>query len=354
MKKKGTKKPMLKKDGVTIYHIAKEANVSPATVSRVLTGSANVREPAKSRVLKLIDKYNFKPNVMAQSLYLKQSKMLGIILPDIDHPFYSMLAKELERQALERGYTCLLCNSMQNFAIEQSYLDNLISRQVDGIVFLGGRINQTNPTDELRDGMINALKHVPIVLVNGKMDGADAHIIRTDEANGMRRLLDLLGHHGHRKIGLIGGEIGVSSTDEKIEVFKQVMKQKGWTYKDEWIVNSGYSIQGGEQDALSLLHLDEKPTAVMCINDFVAIGAIKMFQKFGLKIPNDMSVTGFDDTYLAEHFPPGVTSVNHNYQLLAKKTIETLIGLIAQEEQERETVIPTFVTVRNSCEERQS
>ncbi|GAF23813.1 ribose operon repressor [Bacillus sp. JCM 19047] len=152
---------------------------------------------------------------MAQSLYLKQSKMLGIILPDIDHPFYSMIVKELERQALEKGYTCLLCNSMQNFSIEQAYLDNLISRQVDGIVFLGGRINQTHPTEELRAGMIDALKHVPIVFVNGKMEGVDAHTIRTDEASGIRRLLELLAHHGHREIGLLGGEVGVSSTDER-------------------------------------------------------------------------------------------------------------------------------------------
>lgn len=344
---------MLKKDGVTIYHIAKEAKVSPATVSRVLTGSANVREPAKSRVLELINKYNFKPNVMAQSLYLKQSKMLGIILPDIDHPFYSMIVKELERQALEKGYTCLLCNSMQNFSIEQAYLDNLISRQVDGIVFLGGRINQTQPTEELRTGMIDALRHVPIVFVNGKMDGVDAHTIRTDEASGVRRLLDMLDHHGHQTIGLLGGEVGVSSTDEKISVFRETMKEKRLTFKEEWIHSSGYSIEAGEQDAMHLIHLDDRPTAVLCINDFVAIGAIKMFRKFGLKVPGDISVTGFDDTYLAEHFPPGVTSVNHNYQKLAKKTIETLVGLIAQEEQEKETVIPTYVTVRNSCEEWQ-
>ncbi|MDQ0207402.1 LacI family DNA-binding transcriptional regulator [Alkalicoccobacillus murimartini] len=342
---------MLKKDGVTIYHIAKEAKVSPATVSRVLTGSANVREPAKSRVLALINKYNFKPNVMAQSLYLKQSKMLGIILPDIDHPFYSMIVKQLESQALERGYTCLLCNSMQNFSIEQAYLDNLISRQVDGIVFLGGRINQTHPTEELLTGMNDSLRHVPIVFVNGKMDGVNAHTIRTDEASGVRRLLDMLIHHGHKTIGLIGGVVGVSSTDEKISVFRETLKEKRLMVKEEWIHSSGYSIEGGEQDAMHLLHLDERPTAVMCINDFVAIGAIKMFRKFGLKVPGDVSVTGFDDTYLSEHFPPGITSVNHNYQKLAKKTIETLIGLISHEEQEKETIIPTYVTIRNSCEE---
>ncbi|AIC94469.1 LacI family DNA-binding transcriptional regulator [Shouchella lehensis] len=344
---------MLKKDGVTIYRIAKEANVSPATVSRVLTGSANVREPAKSRVLALINKYNFKPNVMAQSLYLKQSKMLGIILPDIDHPFYSMIVKELERQALEKGYTCLLCNSMQNFTIEQAYLDNLISRQVDGIVFLGGRINQTHPTEELRAGMIDALKHVPIVFVNGKMDGVDAHTIRTDEASGVRRLLELLTHHGHEAIGLLGGEIGVSSTDEKVSVFRETMLEKGLIFKEDWIHSSGYSIEAGEKDATHLIHLDHRPTAVLCMNDFVAIGAIKQFKKFGLKVPGDISVTGFDDTYLAEHFPPGVTSVNQNYQMLAKKTIETLIGLIAHEEQEKEAIVPTYVTVRNSCDEWQ-
>ncbi|MFS0788913.1 LacI family DNA-binding transcriptional regulator [Shouchella sp. 1P09AA] len=344
---------MMKKDGVTIYQIAKEANVSPATVSRVLTGKTNVREPAKSRVQALINKYNFKPNVMARSLYLKQSKMLGIILPDIDHPFYSMIVKELERQALEKGYTCLLCNSMQSFSIEQNYLENLISRQVDGIVFLGGRINQTHPTEELVNGMNEALQHVPMVLVNGKMEGVEAHTVRTDEANGVRRLIDLLYNHGHQTIGLLGGEVGVSSTDEKVSVFRETMEQKGLTFKERWIHSSGYSIEAGERDAMHLIHLDERPTAVLCINDFVAIGAMKMFKKFGLKVPGDISVTGFDDTYLAEHFPPGVTSVNHNYRKLAKKTIETLVGLIHSEDQVKESVIPTYVTVRHSCEEWQ-
>src|SRR5690625_495932 len=306
------------------------------------------------KVTSIIKKYNFRPNSLARSLLYKQSKMIGFVLPDINHPFFSTLVLKSEAHALKLGYTSFLCNSMGDVNIESAYLQNLIDKQVDGIIFLGGRINsieQTPQYNEYVEEMQQVMDRVPLVLINGQMSGLDAHIVRTDEESGIDKLVELLVNHGHSKIGFLGGDETVSSTIVKRKAFSRALKRHGLSAEQEWIIGGEFSIESGEIVAARLLNQKEKPTAVVCVNDFVAIGAMKMFNKFGLKVPEDISVTGFDDIYLAEHFPPGITTISQNYDLLGEKAVNVLVDLIDGKQVDEETVIPTSLIIRSSCKE---
>lgn len=339
----------MKKENITIYDIAKEANVSPATVSRVLTGNAKVRPQTMRKIVDVIEKYNFRPNSLARSLLHKQSKTIGFILPDINHPFFSTLVQKSEAHALELGYTSFLCNTMNSSENESKYLQSLIEKQVDGIIYLGGRINDTDTEQKYADEMKKVMDRIPVVFVNGQMTGVDAHIVRTDEESGMEKLVELLVNLNHKKIGFLGGIEGISSTDVKKKTFVKMMNNKGLDVNKDWVFCNGFSIESGEEVAAQLLYLKERPTAVICANDFVAIGVIKVLTKFGLKVPDDVSVVGFDDIYLAEHFPPGITTVSQNYDLLGETAINVLVDLINERDAERETVVPTSLILRDSC-----
>lgn len=306
------------------------------------------------KVADIIKKYNFRPNSLARSLLYKQSKMIGFVLPDINSPFFSTLVLKSEAQALKLGYTSFLCNSNADADIESAYLQNLIDKQVDGIIFLGGRINSTEKTSQYNEQveeMKQVMERVPLVLVNGQMSGLDAHTVRTDEESGIDKLVELLVNHGHSKIGFLGGHETVSSTIVKRNAFSKALKKHGLHVNDDWIIAGNFTIESGELVAAELLNRKEKPTAVITVNDFVAIGAIKMFNKFGLKVPEDISVTGFDDIYLAEYIPPGITTVSQNYDLLGKTAVNALVDLIDGKKVKKETVIPTSLVIRNSCTE---
>ncbi|UOQ85048.1 LacI family DNA-binding transcriptional regulator [Gracilibacillus salinarum] len=338
------------KKNITIYDIAKEANVSPSTVSRVLTGNERVKPVTKQKVEAIIEKYNFRPNSLARSLLYKQSKMIGIILPDINHPFFSTLVQKCEAHALSLGYTSFLCNSMNDTNVESTYLQNLIDKQVDGILFLGGRINQVDTDPKLAEEMNSIMDRVPVVFVNGEMAGVDAHVIQTDEKEGITNVIDLLHNFNHQRIAFLGGEEGVTSREVKVNAFKEALARHHLPVHEQWIMNEGFDIESGEELANQLLYLNEKPTAIVCVNDFVAIGVIKTLNKFGISVPDDISVIGFDDIYLAKDFPPGITSVSQNYQELGKTAVDVLVKLINGESAQKHSIVPTKLQLRNSCQ----
>lgn len=340
------------KKNITIYDIAKEANVSPSTVSRVLTGSARVRTKTSERVLKIIEKYNFRPNSLARSLLYKRSKMIGFVLPDINHPFFSTLVFKSEAYALNLGYTSFLCNSMNDVELESRYLQDLIDKQVDGIIFLGGRINDPNISSQYIEEMKQVVDRIPTVFVNGEIPNVDAHLVRTDEDQGIRETVQLLVDKGHTKIGLIGGLAGVTSRNIKKSSFTSILHEFGLEVNQDWIIDGEFDIASGEENIETLLKLKEKPTALICVNDLVAIGAIKRLNKKGYKVPEDLSVVGFDDIPLAEHFPPGITTVSQNYDVLGKTAVNILVDLINEEQPQKESVVPVNLVVRDSVNEQ--
>lgn len=344
---------MLKK-ARTVYDIAREAGVSPATVSRVLTGSANVSAQKKERVQSVIQKYNYKPNAIARSLIKEESKMIGLILPDITNPFFAELFQQMENYTLRLGYSILLCNAMNdNYAnitnLESFYLKTLVEQHVDGIVLMGGRVNESKTNRAHAQEVVEVMDHVPVVMINGRMTGVDCYRVVSDERDGLFQAIDYLYNLGHRKIGFIGGMKGITSTDIKLRAFQSRVKEYGMTCEKGWVIPGTYSVGSGFDAMNQLLNSHELPTAVLAVNDSVAAGALKAAQKRGVSVPGDISIVGFDGTYITDIVTPELTTVRHDYESIARAAIDDIVQKSDRTGARRELLLKSKLLIKESC-----
>lgn len=335
---------------VTIYDIAKEAKVSVATVSRVLNNTAPVKDSTRTKIMTLIDKYQFQPNALARSLTRKETGTLGIMLPDITNPFYPEVIGGIHSQAHEMGYTFFLCDTHGDYDKESQYLNELREKQVDGILFFGGRINLNRCKPEMVEEVMEAASRVPIVLVNGNLPGNKLHRVFTDEAKGAEMAARHLIELGHRNIACIAGNSYMSTTEQKVRAFKKVMEEHGLAVSKEHVLYGDFSMSWGEKAMETLLDLPSRPSAVFCINDNTAVGAVKAAFKKGLKIPEDVSIVGFDDIQLASVMNPELTTVSQKTDLLGRTAVDVLHKLITKEKVKRLTVIEPELMVRGSSQ----
>ncbi len=333
---------------ITIYDIAKEANVSVSTVSRVLNDTAPVKESTRETVMKIIEKHQFQPNALARSLLKKETGTIAIIVPDITNPFFPEVFWGAETEARDRGYTFFLCDTGGEYSRESEYLSILREKRVDGIIFLGGRINLVNCPDALVTEVTDLSKHVPIVLVNGDLPKSGLMRIYTDEVKGASLAAEHLIAMGHRKIAFLGGLNYMNTTQNKLKAIKKTLRSHGIELPEEWIQFGNFSLEAGRELMGNLLDLEHRPTAVMCVNDFTAIGAIKAAVEHGLRIPDDISITGFDDSPLSTAVIPELTTVTQNTYDLGKLAVQSLHQLINGGKLKRHIMLEPKVIVRQS------
>lgn len=339
---------------VTIYDIAREANVSVATVSRVLNNTAPVKESTRKKIMDIIEKNQFQPNALARSLLKKETGTIAMILPDITNPFFPEVFWGAENKGRELGYTFFLCDSAGDYKRESEYLSILRERRVDGIIFLGGRINLANCPPNLVQEVVDLSRHLPIVLVNGHLANSGLHRIFTDEAKGAEMAVRHLIELGHRDIAFLGGLEYMSTTKVKIKAVRKVLKEHGLELPADRVMYGEFSIQAGKALMDQLLHSPRRPTAVLCVNDFTAVGAIKSATEHGLKIPDDISITGFDGTPLSEAVIPELTTVSQNTYELGKLAVETLHKLISGSKVKKRVVLEPRLIVRKSTGPRKN
>jgi LacI family transcriptional regulator len=338
---------------VTIYDIAKEAKVSVATVSRVLNDTAPVKGSTRAKIEELIQKYNFQPNAMARSLLKKESGLIGVIVPDLTNPFFPEVFAGAEQEAQQAGYTFLLCNSIGDYAKESEYLSIMREKRVDGIMFMGGRINLKQCEEQLAQELVQHASVIPTVLVNGGLRNTDLIRVATDEAAGTALAVRHLVELGHREIGFIGGESHMTTTSIKLRAFRKTLKEEGLEIREEWLLPDSFSIDSGKRQMLKLLSMKQKPTAVFCVNDYTAIGAIKASVESGLTIPDDMSVVGFDDIPLAHHFIPELTTVSQQAHDLGRTAVKVLKAMMNKEKVKKLTSLEPQLIVRQSTSARE-
>lgn len=337
----------MNRKSITIYDIAREANVSSATVSRVIAGNYPVSQKTRKKVLDLIEKYDYQPNAVARSLTKKESKMIGVILPDITNPFFAQVFIEAEKYALTKGYTLILCNSMNSSKMESKYLRVLTERQVEGIIFMGGRINKTYP----EPSEINELKHVmdriPVILVNGKINLLECPSVRTNEEKGIELIIRHLVEQDFNRIALIGGVKGITTTDCKVNAYRYSLNKHNLKFNENWQIYSGYDVKRGKEAMEIMLQKNKNnlPTAIIGINDLVVIGALKYCHNRGI---NKFSFAGFDDSELAQNSIPEITSVSHPYKELGKVAIEKLIKMKSKDIKTEDILINPQLIKRES------
>ncbi len=340
----------MEKETISIYTIAREAGVSPATVSRVLNGSAKVSEEKRLRVQSLIEKYNFTPNALARGLSSVETKVIGLMVSDIRNPFYATMVVECEKAANERGYLMMLCNSLGSNEMELSYLEKFNSQRVDAVIQIGGKVDELISDTGYVENVNKVASSMP-VLITGKLDGADCYQVNIDEGQAMELLIRFLIENGHRDIALLGGRDGVKSTVDKRLRYRQMLWKYGIPVREEYIIDGdSYDIESGSEAMRQFMREDHPmPTVIIAINDFTAVGVVRTLREAGYEIPEDISVVSFDNTYIAETCMPRLTCVGYDYRMFGHLLIDTAVRAIHKEEPPRVQMVKSRLVIRDSC-----
>ena len=339
---------------VTIYTIAEEAGVSSATVSRYLTGKASISQGKKAKIEQAIEKYHFIPNQAARRLVTKQTKTLGFIMPDVTHPFYGSAFLEAEKTALFKGYTILLMNTLNDNLqtpkqIESQYIDMIYNQPVDGLLIMGGHIDDLELENSYHERLQALSERMPVVVVNNNIIDIQCHRVMVDEKPGIDALVDYLVALGHREIGILGGIDRIHPTAKRIMTIQRGLARHGLSFHAEWCQTGDFSIDFGKRALAKVMQGPDTPTALICLNDLVAIGAINAATKKGIRVPQDLSIAGIDNIYLTQYITPEVTTVDLQSASLGQMGVTALIDLLNNKAIPERTCLDTYLVKRNSC-----
>jgi DNA-binding LacI/PurR family transcriptional regulator len=285
---------------MNLEDVAKRAGVGSATVSRVLNGNPGVKSSTRARVLRAVEQLKYKPNLHARTLAGGRSRVLGIVMANLYNPFFADIYHAIETNALQCGYEVLLANSSHDVKLLKASVHRLLGQQVAGL----GVFPEMEPAilDELREARI------PVVLFDaGEVDDGFT-TIHFDHRKGMRMLLDLLHAMGHRRLAYIGAPLFVRPTEARRIEFLETTARHG---ADSLVVApSEDGFAGGREAARELMRTGFAPTAILCVNDWIAIGVIRELRNQGLSVPGDISVTGFDNITMSEFCCPSLTTIH--------------------------------------------
>ena len=323
---------------ITIYDIAKEAGVSPSTVSRVLTNSVNVRPEKRERIEALIEKYNFRPNAMAKGLSDTRSRVLGVLMADIRNPFYSAVYVACENAALARGYRVILSCTLGETEREIEQLDIMKQQRVESIIQIGGRVDAVITDSSYIKKAKEISAQLPII-TSGKIDEVSCYRVVIDANEAIRLLTEHLIALGHERIALVGGRLDVISTYEKYMTYCRILKEHGIPINKRYIYEGRYDYDAGYSGVQELFAMKEKPTAIIAINDFCAAGVIRKLIEDGYRVPEDVSVVSYDNTYITNLIFPKLTSIDYDYGTFGKMLADTAIDVA------NGMSVPSFQTV---------
>ncbi|WP_141432109.1 LacI family DNA-binding transcriptional regulator [Bacillus sp. 03113] len=333
---------------ITIKDVAKRANVSIATVSRVLNGSKPVSLKVKERVLEAIEEMGFNPNPVARSLIMKTSSLIGVLIPDIKNSFFANFVSGVEEECFKANYTTLLCNTNGNLDTELHYLNLLREKYIDGVIIL-----TSSPNKKQRQVDFFEKHSIPVVYA-AHVDKENDHIscINIDDFQAFYDGTKFLIDSGHRLIAMFSGPLSYfDSGYMRYKGYRQALADHGIDYQEKWFFEGEYDIQSGYKRGKELLKQKDKPTAICCVSDMVAIGAIRAAEELGLKVPEDISILGFDDIPIAEAYRPSLTTVRQPIVELGIQSAQMLLQQMQEKDQyvKEVRVLSHEIIVRESC-----
>jgi len=302
----------------TIYDVAKEAGVSIATVSNAINGKGKVSKKRRDEIFKVMERLQYQPSVIASALMGKKTYTLGLLIPDVSNPFFSEIARTVEDLAHSEGYSVIVCSTDNRNERVEKYLRLLEQKSVDGILIGTGTEN-----GELLAQL--AEKSVPIVMIARESAEVSAHSVLTDDFKGGSLAAGHLLALGHRRMAIVSENFEVSSSVERVRGFRFALFEQGIPLGDDRIVSSDSSIKAGKKAAADLLRATERPTAIFCVNDLLAIGALQAAKEAGIRVPEQLSIIGFDDTILSTVTNPALTTIAQPMDQMVKLAFGLLI-----------------------------
>jgi LacI family transcriptional regulator len=327
---------------MNIAEIARKANVSTATVSRTLNQSGPVKPATARKVWRAVTALNYYPNSHARALVSGRSRLIGLIVSDITNPFFPELIRAFEGLATQQRYDLLITSTDYETARMTACLRRMLERKVDGVAMM---------TSEMDVGLIKELSRrgVPIVFMDvGQVGPRMSHVV-IDYDNGVKQAVEHLATLGHRHLAFISGPLDLHSARTRRQAFLEGMRLHGLRPDRRLIREGTHTAEGGEKAMAALLRLAKRPTAVVASNDWTAIGALHAIHAAGLRVPDDISLVGFDDIPLVSYTTPALTSVRMSASDVGVTAFNALFGLIGGQRLEGDVYqVPTRLVVRQS------
>lgn len=327
---------------VTIKDIAKAADVSVTTVSRVLNDKPDVSPNTRENVLEKINELGYKPNSIARGLALQKTNTLGLIIPDISNPFFPDIARGVEDMANQKGYSVIFCNTDNEQKKEKEAIELMKEKQVDGILL---SLSTTNEKE------LKNLRQVeyPIVQIDRKIPNINYPSITIDNVKSAYTATKFLIENGHKKIAHITGDLETITGYQRLKGFKKAISEKNIKLNNSYIKNGDYSKRSGYNNMLALLKSNNPPSAVFIANDLMAVGAYQAVFEMNLSIPEDISIIGHDNIDVTKLVNPTLTTMAQPKYKLGKKAVQLLIAEIESNELSNEEIIlNTNLINRNS------
>lgn len=326
----------------TIKDVAKKANVSIATVSRIINNLDGYSEETRKKVISVMDELGYQRNAIARNLKVKESRTIGVLRPKVSTTYYAEILDGIEDFAQRNNYSVIICNTGDSWERMEEYLRVLAERQVDGLV-----VCSLMPKDNLCKQIIES--HIPTVLVSTLSYRYSLPYVKVDDYQAAYCATSYLIENGHKEIAIIGG-----SHDDpiagapRLNGFKQALKDNNIPIKENLIKEKGFSFKEGVEGMEELLKENEKFTAVFACSDDSAVGALSVAHKRGIKIPDDISIIGYDNTSIAEMSYPPLTTVGQPLYEMGKKSAEMLIKKIASSEKVESIIMPFEIVERET------
>jgi LacI family transcriptional regulator len=332
---------------VTIYDIAKKANVSAMTVSRVINNTGRISDKTRMKVKRVMEELNYVPNQTARSLVLQQTKLLFLLITDITNPFFTTLSRGAEDAARKYGYRLLFGNSDEDLNKEMEYVNTILMARVDGVLL--------TPTSDASLPHLESLRkhNVPFVLMDREVPGTECDIVLGDSKEGARKLTEHLVALGHRNIAMINGSSSISSARLRLQGYQEALKLNDLPVREEAILESSFGPQTQAESMKQWLEaMDPFPTAIVAGNNVLAVEIIDVLRALGKQVPKDISVVCFDDLGPFASVDPFMTVVAQQAYQFGYLGMQMLIERIQEQEETkpwRKIVLPAELIERRSA-----
>lgn len=329
----------------TLEEVAKESGVSVATVSRVINNRNYINPETRIKVEKAIKKLNYRPNRVAQRLRFKEGekKLIGLLVPDIQNPFYVDVVRGIEETAYSRDYAVFVGNFAQDVKKEKMYLDIMRSESIDGLIVA--------PSNEKDSEVINIVKSgLPIVCIDRGLSEVDVDVVLVDNQKGAFDAVEYLIQCGYKRIAYVGGLQQIPTTIQRKEGYEAALKKYNLPVNSKYIKYGDSKHESGRKLTAELLDLQTPPDALFTGNNLITLGALETIHTRKLKIPEDIAIVGFDDMYWSISLNPPLTAVKQPGYEIGKRAAETLFQRVKEPNREPvKMVLKTELIKRNSC-----
>ncbi|MGQ7946593.1 LacI family DNA-binding transcriptional regulator [Flavobacterium sp. WC2509] len=339
------------KTKITISDIAKELGIAPATVSRALSDHPEISANTKKKVKAVAERLDYKPNKIASSLRSGKTKLIGVLIPTVEHLFFGSVIHGISNLASEHGYDVLIYQSNESEEFEKKGIDTFIGARVDGILVSISK----NTTDFSHFKSIKD-KNIPIAFFDRTNDSLEISSVCIDDYLGAFMATESLIKSGYNRVAHISGPQHIKAFSERVRGYKAALQQYNIDFDPQLIYDGDISIEAGRKGVQYFLKLENKPNAIFAVEDITALGVLKELKEKGIKAPNDFGVIGFCNDLFGEHITPSLSTIDQKTVQMGEEAFNLIYELISKKEEktniQKRILTPTLI-IRESSNKNQ-